>query len=166
MELPVDEGRARGEPQSLLEKLFYYYAGGMMLLLLAVVLYVVFVRYFLSRPPIWGEDVPRLIFLWGVMLSAPLAMIRGMNVRVAAVDRILPPLPLKVLKTVLHLIVLTLLCIVIVNAIPIVQLSARGTMLTTGLNNVVLRLPILCGGVLMFLAQAWLLISLWREEKQ
>lgn len=163
MELPADQGEGQSGPKNWLEGLFYVYAGGMMLLLLGVVLYVVFARYFLHRPPIWGEDVPRLIFLWGVMLSAPLAIVSGKNIRVAAVDRILPPLPLKVLKTVLHLIVLAFLCVVVMNALPIVQLASRGTMLTTGFSNLFLRLPIMVGGILMFIAQAWLLVRLWRS---
>jgi len=165
VEVRIQEGEAPQEPESWIERLFYVYAGAMMLLLLGVVLYVVFARYYLNRPPIWGEDVPRLIFLWGVLLSAPLAIVRGANIRVTAVDSLLPPLPLKLLRTVLHLIVLSFLCVIVVNSVPIVQLAARGTMLTTGLSNLFLRLPITVGGALMFMAQAWLLVQLWREPK-
>ncbi len=165
MELPIDQEHARREPQGWLEKLFFYYAAFMMLALIAVVLYVVVARYFFNRPPIWGEDVPRIIFLWGIFLSAPLAIRLGLNIRVTAVDSILPFAYLRILKTVLHIIVLALLAVIFVNAWPLVQLSFRNTMLSTGWSNAVIRLPIMVGTAMIFVAQAGLLVDLWREKK-
>lgn len=165
MELPIEQLDPRREPQGLIEKIFYYYAAGTMLALAGVVLYVVTARYFFNHPPIWGEDVPRVIFLWAVFLSAPLAIRFGLNIRVNSVDTRLPPLPLKLLKTVLHLIVLTLLAVIIVNAWPLVKLAFRGTMLSTGWSNAMLRLPIMVGTILMFVAQFELLVRVWREKR-
>lgn len=165
MEIPVDQGQARREPEGWLEKVFFYYAALMMLALLGVVIYVVVARYFFNRPPIWGEDVPRIIFLWGIFLSAPLAIRLGLNIRVTAVESILPFRALRILKTVLHLIVLALIGVIFFNAWPLVELSLRNTMLSTGFSNAVLRLPIMVGSALMFLAQFGLLVDLWREKK-
>ena len=164
MEQPVDQGEARREPQGFIEKLLYYYAASMMLALVGLIIYVVVARYLLNRPPIWGEDVPRLIFLWGIFLSAPLAIRMNLNIRVGAIDAFLSERQLRPLKTVLHLIVLAFLAIVFVNALPLVKLALRGTMLSTGLSNAFLRLPIMVGTALMFLAQLDLLVRVWRED--
>ena len=137
-----------------------------MLALLFCTLYVVTARYVFNSPPLWGEDVPRVIFLWGVFLSAPLAMRFGLNIRANGIDSMLPPRVLRVLKTVLHLIVLALLAVIIWNALPIVKLALRGTMLSTGWSNAVLRLPILVGTALMFVAQLEMLVDLWRRPRR
>ena len=165
MEAPVDQAENRRQPKGFIETLFYYYAALVMLALVALVIYVVAARYLFNRPPIWGEDVPRLVFLWGVFLSAPLAIRLRFNIRVNAIDHLLPLQALRWLKLCLHFLVLVLLAVIFVNSWPLVELAMRGTMLSTGWNNSVLRLPILIGAAMMFVAQLDLMLGDWRNSR-
>lgn len=47
----------------------------------ALVLYSVIMRYFFSAPPMWGEDVPKLMFVWMIFIGAGFAYLSGVNIR-------------------------------------------------------------------------------------
>ena len=61
-----------------------------MLAMTGVMLYAVTARYWFNRPPIWGEDVPRIIFVWMTFLTIGLAIKLGLNIRVTSVVAMLP----------------------------------------------------------------------------
>lgn len=141
------------QPTGVIGRAFYYLAAASMLVLTAVVLYVITARYFFNAPPIWGEDAPRVIFIWGIFLAAPLAICLNLNLRVTSVLDVLSPGPRKWLEVGMHLLVLILLAVVFWYSLPLVRLGFTGTMLSTGWSNSVLRLPIAVGSGLMFFAQ-------------
>jgi TRAP-type C4-dicarboxylate transport system permease small subunit len=149
----MDLGHNPHQPTSAIGRGFYYLAAASMMLLTAVVLYIIVVRYFFNAPPLWGEDVPRIIFIWGVFLACPLAICVNLNLRVTMFLDMMSAGPRKLLEVLMHLMVLALLAVVFWYSLPLVRLGFTGTMLSTGWSNAVLRMPITIGAALMFVAQ-------------
>lgn len=48
--------------------------------MLVVILYQVFMRYVLSRPPIWADELARYLYIWMVFLGAALVSRRGTHI--------------------------------------------------------------------------------------
>ena len=150
------------EPRTLVERIQYYGAGLALLAMTAIMMYVVTMRYAFDRPPLWGEEVPRIIFIWLTFLSAGIAIRLNLNIAVVAVINKVPPEPRRLIRTVMHLLVLTLLVIMIWYSIPIVRLGLSGRMLSTGWSNAVFSLPIPIGCAIMLYYQTLRLVDLWR----
>ncbi|MBL8698019.1 MAG: TRAP transporter small permease [Alphaproteobacteria bacterium] len=141
------------EPKGVVGRCFYLLAAASMITLTAVVLYVIVARYFFNAPPLWGEDVPRIIFIWGIFLACPLAICVNLNLRVTMLLDVMSARLRMVLEVAMHLMVLALLAVVFWYSLPLVRLGFTGTMLSTGWSNAVLRMPIAIGAALMFVAQ-------------
>lgn len=149
----MDTSPSPQRPSNPIGLLFFYVAAASMITLTLVVLYVIVARYFFNAPPFWGEDVPRVIFIWGVFLAAPLAIGLDLNLRVTLLLDKLADGPRRWAEVVMHAMVLAMLAVVFWHSLPLVQLGLTGTMLSTGWSNAVLRMPIAVGAALMFLAQ-------------
>ncbi len=153
----------QAQPRTLIEKIQFYAAGLALLAITGVMLYTVMMRYFFSRAPLWGEDVPRVIFVWLTLLSAGVAIRLGLNIRVTSfVDR-MPPELRRWTEVTMHLIVLAMLAVFFWFSFPIIELGLGGTMLSTGWSEAVLSLPLPIGAAIMFVYQALRLAEAWRR---
>ena len=101
----------------------------------ALVLYSVIMRYFFARPPIWGEEVPKLLFVWMIFIGAGFAYVSGANIRMTAVIDRVPRGPRRVIETVMHLAVVVMLGVILWYSQPILRLTSGSTSLATGLAN-------------------------------
>jgi TRAP-type C4-dicarboxylate transport system permease small subunit len=153
------------QPKTLIETIQYYLAGVLLLTLFGIVLYVVVMRYYFSRPPIWGEDVPRTLFVWLTFLSAGIAIRLGLNIRVTSFVNMMSPGVRRVVETVMHLIVLGMLGVFFWFSFPIIELGWGGRMLSTGWSEAVLSLPLPLGAAIMAYYQSLRLVDLWRQER-
>lgn len=149
----MDLGPTPERPDNLIGRAFYYLAALSMIALAAVIIYIIVARYFFNAPPLWGEDVPRVVFIWGVFLAAPLAIAMNLNLRVTLLLDRVPDRQRRYAEAFMHLLVLAMLAVVFWHSLPLVELGFTGRMLTTGWSNAVLRMPIAVGAALMFVAQ-------------
>jgi TRAP-type C4-dicarboxylate transport system permease small subunit len=150
------------EPRTPVEWIQYYAAGLTLIAMTAIMMYVVTMRYAFDRPPLWGEEVPRIIFIWMTFLFAGIAIRLNLNIAVVAVINKVPEGPRRLIRTAMHVLVLALLAIMIWYSIPIVRLGLGGHMLSTGWSNAVFSLPIPIGCAIMAYYQALRLVDLWR----
>jgi TRAP-type C4-dicarboxylate transport system permease small subunit len=159
--MEIEQSQQR-EPQTLIEKIQYHAAGVTLLMLTTIMVYVVVMRYAFNRPPLWGEEVPRVIFIWMTFLFAGIAIRLNLNIAVVAVINKVPAAPRRVIQTAMHVLVLILLAIMIWYSLLIVDIHSRGHMLSTGWSNMVFSLPIPIGCAIMAFYQARRLVDLWR----
>lgn len=150
------DSRYRG-PSNPIEWLLYYSGALLMLGITFSVCYAVVMRYFFNQPPIWSEDIPKLMFVWMVFLMGGLAIKMGMNIRVTTLVSKLPRVPRLALELVMHVLVLIFLAVLFWNSFPVIRLGMLGTMISTGWSNAVFSVPIAVGAAIMFFYQARLL---------
>jgi TRAP-type C4-dicarboxylate transport system permease small subunit len=155
----VEGEHGTAAPEALLPRLLWYAAGLLLIVITALVLYATFARYLFNAAPIWGEDVPRVLFIWLTFLAAPPAMLMGLNIRVGLLIERLPARIAKPLEVTMHLLVLGMLGVLFWWSLPILRLRWAGTMMTTGWSNAVFILPLTIGCFGMAAAQA---VLLWR----
>jgi TRAP-type C4-dicarboxylate transport system permease small subunit len=159
--MEIEQSQQR-EPQTLIEKIQYYAAGLTLLAIVAIMLYVVAMRYLFARAPLWGEEVPRVMFIWMTFLFAGIAIRLNLNIAVVALINKVPPRPRRMIQSAMHLLVLLLLVLMLWYSIAIVELGMRGRMLSTGWPNAVFSLPVPIGCAIMAYYQAARLAALWR----
>lgn len=58
---------------------------------LSVILYGVFMRYFVGGAPIWTDELSRFLIIGTVMIAAGAVWVEGSHMRVALIERLLPP---------------------------------------------------------------------------
>jgi TRAP-type transport system small permease protein len=153
------------QPKTLIESIQYYLAGLLLLLLFGIIAYVVVMRYYFSRPPIWGEDVPRTLFVWLTFLSAGIAIRLGLNIRVTSFVDMMSPGVRRIVETTMHVIVLAMLGVFFWYSFPIIDLGLGGRMLSTGWYEAVLALPLPLGAAIMGYYQMWRMIDVWRRPE-
>lgn len=152
--------RDRG-PSNFFEWLIYYCGALLMLAMTGSMIYVVVMRYFFNSPPIWSEDIPKLLFIWMVFLTVGLAIKMGLNIRVTALTWSLPRRARLWLEAVMHLLVLIFLLVLLAGTKPVIELAMGGRMLSTGWSNAVYSIPMAVGAGLAFAYQArelWLVV--------
>ncbi|MFN8722146.1 MAG: TRAP transporter small permease [Rhodospirillales bacterium] len=152
--------RDRG-PSNLFEWAIYYLGAALMLAMTGSMVYVVVMRYFFNSPPIWSEDIPKLLFIWMVFLTVGLAIRMGLNIRVTALTGSLPRRARLWLAVVMHLLVLVFLLVLLAGTKPVIELALGGRMLSTGWSNAVYSIPLAIGAGLAFAYQArelWLVV--------
>lgn len=155
----------RIQPKGAVEQAFYWLAALLMIAITATMLYSVVMRYFFARPPIWSEDVPRVLFIWMTFLTIGLAIRFGLNIRVTfLVDR-MPDGLRRWVEVAMHLIVLATIGVLFFYSFPKIELDLGGTMLSTGWNNAVLSIPMPIGCVIIFVYQCRQLMKSWRGER-
>ena len=70
---------------------FSFVSGLLMILISVLVVYCVVMRYWFNKPPIWSEDVPRVLFVWMTYIAAVVATQRDTNIKVTfIVDQFAP----------------------------------------------------------------------------
>lgn len=128
----------------------------------ALVLYSVIMRYFFNAPPIWGEDVPKLLFVWLTFIGAAFAGMMGMNIRVTYLVDKMTPATRRIVEITMHAIVCCLLVLILWYSRPIIALTSRGTMLSTGWSSALTYLALPTGAALTLVHQAWRIVKLAR----
>lgn len=111
-----------------------------------LVLYSILMRYFFHSPPMWGEDVPKLLFVWLSFVGAGFAYLMGANIRMTVLIDKVTAGPRRVIEFTMHLMIVAMLLTILWYSLPVLRLSARGTSLATGLSDIwtYLALPIGC----------------------
>lgn len=127
-----------------------------------LVLYSVVMRYFFSRPPIWGEEVPKLLFVWMIFLGAGFAYLAGANIRMTVLVDRMPNGLRRLIELVMHLCVAGMLLVILWYSQPILRLTSGSTSLATGLANSWTYWPLPIGAFLLLLNQLRLLWRLLR----
>lgn len=146
--------KSHTEPKTLVEKIQYYGAGLLLLAIVGVMLYTVTMRYVFSRAPLWGEDVPRVFFVWLTLMFAGIAIKLDLNIRVTYFIDMMPARTRRAIEIAMHLIVLVMLAVFIWFSFPIIRLGLTGRMLSTGWTEAVFSLPLPLGGAVIFYYQA------------
>lgn len=131
-------------------ELILFYASALLLLAITViVLYVVFMRYFFAASPIWGEDVPRILFIWMTYLAVAVATKRGQNLRVTFIIERLPPRLRLGLELVMHAIVIAIIAAIAWHTQLLIELNLGIRQLSTGWSQAVSYIPFTLSAVLM-----------------
>lgn len=131
-------------------ELVLYYASALLLLAItAIVLYVVAMRYLFAQSPIWGEDVPRILFIWMTYIGIAVATKRGQNLRVTFILEKIPPLPRLVLELAMHAVVIAMIAAIAWASRPVIELNLGMRMLSTGWSQAVSYIPFTLAAVLM-----------------
>lgn len=112
----------------------------------SLVLYSVVMRYFFSAPPMWGEDLPKLLFVWLSFMGAGFAYLMGANIRMTVLIDKVAKGPRRLIEFTMHLMIVAMLLTIMWYSIPVLRLAAGGTSLATGLPDILtyLPLPIAC----------------------
>lgn len=143
-------------------RLFFNLCGLTLIVFTGLVLYSVIMRYFFNAPPIWGEAVPKLLFVWLTFIGAAFAGMLGMNIRVTYLVDKMGPDTRRIVEIAMHVIVCGLLLLILWYSIPIIQLTSRGTMLSTGWSNALTYLALPIGAGLTLVHQIWRIVKLAR----
>ncbi len=132
-----------------IQQAFEIACGAVLVLFTALVLYSVAMRYLFNNPPIWGEDVPKLLFVWLSFIGGALAYMLGYNIRMMTlVERFPKPLATAV-ELAMRAITLAMLGTIVWYSVPILELSSNKTVLSTGISDVWTYLPLTIGAVLL-----------------
>lgn len=137
-------------------------AGVVLVAFTGLVLYSVVMRYFFSRPPIWGEEVPKLLFVWMIFIGAGFAYLSGANIRMTVlIDRV-PRGTRRMIELAMHLCVLVMLGVILWYSQPILRLTSGSTSLATGLANSWTYWPLPLGACLLIVNELRVLWHLLR----
>lgn len=129
-----------------------------------IVLYSVGMRYIFSAPPIWGEEVPRLLFVWMIFLGAGFAYFSGANIRMTAVIDRVPNRPRRAIELAMHLFTVLILLIILWYSQPILNLAGRTTSLATGLSDWWKFVALPVGAILLLVNEVWRIARLLRGK--
>lgn len=132
-------------------RLVSYVCAIMLVIFTGFVLYSVMMRYVFSAPPLWGEDVPKLLFVWMTFLGGGACYLLNDNIRMTSVIENAPRGFRRTVEVLLHLGTLVLLAVILWKSGPILQLASRNTMLSTGWSTMWTYLALPCGAVLFAL---------------
>lgn len=140
------------------EMLLYYLAALLLIGVAVAVFYNVVLRYAFNSPALWSEDVPRVFQIWMTYLAVAVATKRGQNIRVTVIIDKFRPRPRLILEVFMHILVLIMVATMIWFNFPVLELTMRGRMLSTGWPNAVSFIPVSVGGVFIFLYQSSLIL--------
>jgi TRAP-type C4-dicarboxylate transport system permease small subunit len=136
--------------------------GVMLILFTGLVLYSVGMRYIFSAPPIWGEEMPRLLFVWMIFLGAAFAYFSGQNIRMTAVIEQVPNRPRRAIELAMHLCTVAILLVILWYSQPILNLAGRTTSIATGLSDWWKFVALPVGAVLLLINEIWRIARLLR----
>ena len=132
-----------------IQRAFEIACGLVLVLFTFLVLYSVFTRYLFNNPPIWGEDVPKLLFVWLSFVGGALAYMLGYNIRMMTLVERFPKPVATAVELVMRTITLGMLGTIVWYSLPILELAFNKTVLSTGISDVWTYLPLMIGAVLM-----------------
>lgn len=122
-----------------------------LVLFTGLVLYSVMMRYFFSHPPMWGEDLPKLLFIWLSFLGAGFAYLMGANIRMTVLIEMVPALPRRIIEFTMHLLIVGMLVVIIWYSLPVLKLASGSVSISTGLPEILSYLPLPIAAVLLLI---------------
>ncbi|MCG8357377.1 MAG: TRAP transporter small permease [Kiloniellales bacterium] len=131
------------------------YCGIVLTLFTGLVLYSVAMRYLFSAPPMWGEELPKLLFVWMIFIGAAFAYYSGVNLRMTVIIDRFPTKPRRIIELIMHLLTVVMLLLILWYSVPIINLTSGTVSLATGLSEgwKFWALPI--GAILMLFNEFW-----------
>jgi len=118
-----------------------------------------------NSSPLWGEEAPRVIFIWMSYLGVAVATRRGQNLRVTfLLDKMAPRLRL-ILEMFMHAMVVIMLVVLFWYVWPIIRLTSTMIMLSTGWPHSVSYIPLPIACALMLVYQGKLVARSLREYR-
>ncbi len=136
--------------------------GVILVVFTGLVLYSVLMRYVFSAPPMWGEELPKLLFVWMIFIGAAFAHFSGSNLRMTLlIDRVRAG-PRRVIELVMHALTVVMLLLILWYSWPILQLTQRSTSLATGLNDSLTFWALPVGVGLLLINEVWRIARLLR----
>lgn len=127
--------KSLGERLKTARIVFEWACGSVLAAFTGLVLYSVTLRYFFNNPPIWGEDIPKLLFVWLSFVGGGLAYMLGYNIRMTSVVEKLPRKIQVAVELAMRLLTLAMLAVIIWYSIPIIELTSFKRVLSTGLSD-------------------------------
>lgn len=116
-----------------------------------LVLYSVSMRYFFHAPPMWGEDVPKLLFVWMSFIGGGICYLRNQNIRMTSVIESFPTGLRRVIEVCLHLGILCMLLAIMWFSLPVLKLAYPTRVFSTGLSNIWTYLALPLASILFFI---------------
>mgnify|MGYP000473184853 CR=1 FL=1 len=141
---------------------FSFFSGLLMILISILVVYCVVMRYWFNKPPIWSEDVPRVLFVWMTYIAAVVATQRDTNIKVTFIVDKFPPRIRLIIDITMTAIMIGILLVLAWYSWPVIQLNLPGRMLSTGWSEAVFYLPLPASCLLMAMYQTKRLVKLTR----
>lgn len=120
--------------------------GGALIAFTSLVLYTIVMRYFFSAPPMWGEEIPKFLFIWMIFIGAGFAYLSGSNIRMTVIIDMVPTGPRRIIELVMHLAVTAMLIAILYYSVPVLELTFSITNRATGFSEgwKYLALPVGC----------------------
>jgi len=137
-------------------------SGAALIVFTGLVLYSIVMRYFFSAPPMWGEEIPKLLFVWMIFIGAGFAYLSGANIRMTAVIELVPRGPRRTIELVMHLLIVVMLLVILWYSVPIITLTSRFNSLATGLSQAWTFWALPIGACLLLVNEAY---RIWRILK-
>jgi TRAP-type C4-dicarboxylate transport system permease small subunit len=126
-----------------------------------LVLYSVVMRYFFT-PPIWGEQLPKLLFIWMIFLGGGFAYLAGQNLRMTAlIDRV-PARPRRIIELGMYSLVIVILLMILWYSVPIIELTSGTVSIATGLSEGWKYLALPVGALLLLVNAIWRIVRIMR----
>lgn len=142
----------------VLQRAMFHGCALLLIVIVGLVLYSVIMRYFFNAPPIWGEDVPRLLFVWLTFIGAGLATMLGLNIRVTFLIDKFPRRARLYTEVTMHALVLVMLGVIFWYSLPVLDLNWNATVLSTGWSKGWNFLALPTGCVVMAVYQTVLMV--------
>jgi len=128
---------------------FEWACGAVLAAFTGLVLYSVTMRYFFNNPPMWGEDIPKLLFVWLSFVGGGLAYMLGYNIRMTSVVESMPRKVQIAVELAMRALTLAMLAVIVWYSIPIIELSMYRRVLATGLSDAWTYAALPIGAVLL-----------------
>lgn len=112
------------------------FCGFLLLIFTGLVLYSVVMRYVFNQPPMWGEELPKLLFIWMTFIGAGFAYLGGQNIRMTALIDLVPSHTRRTIEIIMHVAVVVMLLGVLWYSVPILRLASRSVSYATGLSDI------------------------------
>jgi TRAP-type C4-dicarboxylate transport system permease small subunit len=138
------------------------FCGIILIAFTGLVLYSVIMRYLFSAPPMWGEELPKLLFVWLIFIGAAFAHFSGANLRMTLVIDLFSTGTRRLIELAMHSAVVVMLLLILWYSVPIIELTARSTSFATGLNGSLTFWALPIGAALMLVNAIWRIVRLLR----
>jgi TRAP-type C4-dicarboxylate transport system permease small subunit len=135
------------------------FCGLLLIAFTGLVLYSVVMRYFFT-PPIWGEELPKLLFVWMIFIGAGFAYLSGQNIRMTfLIDRVAKG-PRRMIELVMYGLSIAILLMIFWYSVPILELTSGSVSLSTGLSDGWKFIALPVGALLLLVNAVWRFIRI------
>lgn len=138
------------------------FCGCLLTVFTGLVLYSVLMRYMFNAPPIWGEEMPRLFFVWMIFIGAAFAYFSGQNIRMTAIIDKVPPRPRRMIELGMHVSIVVVLLVILWYSPPILNLASRTQSIATGISDWWKFIALPVGVVLLLINEVWRIARILR----